>query len=86
MNGAKTYPEGRHYDYIIAPPLGLSEGGHFMCSCRMTITITHEVKRELEQLKKTMYWNVPYSEMYRDLIRRGLEAESEACEKMRKSA
>ena len=57
-----------------------------MCSCRMSITITHEVKRELEQLKKTTYWNVPYSEMYRELIRLGLEAESESCETTRKTA
>ena len=57
-----------------------------MCSCRMSITITHGVKRELEQLKKTWYWNVPYSEMYRDLIRLGLEAENESYETTRKTA
>lgn len=57
-----------------------------MCSCRMSITITHEVKRELEQLKKTRYWNVPYSEMYRELIRLGLEAKGESCETTRKTA
>lgn len=57
-----------------------------MCSCRMSITITYEVKRELEQLKKTRYWNVPYSEMYRELIRLGLEAKGEICKTTRKTA
>ena len=45
-----------------------------MCTqCRMTVTISHELKRRLEEIKKAYYWDRPYSEMYRDLIRLGLE-------------
>ena len=47
----------------------------FMHSRRRTIvTITKEDKQALEQLKQTRFSDATYTEMYRELIRMGLEA------------
>ena len=41
---------------------------------RMTLAVTNEVKQTLEELKQTSFRDTTYTEMYRELIRMGLEA------------
>lgn len=41
---------------------------------RMTLAVTNEVKQTLEELKQTSFRGTTYTEMYRELIRMGLEA------------
>ena len=41
---------------------------------RTIVTITKEHKQKLEALKQTRFSDATYTEMYRELIRMGLEA------------
>lgn len=40
---------------------------------RRSITITQEIYEEIERLKRADYYNKPYSELYRDLLRIGIK-------------
>ena len=40
---------------------------------RRSITITQDIYEEIERLKQADYYNKPYSELYRDLIRGGIK-------------
>lgn len=42
-------------------------------TARFSLTITPELAEECDEFKRTMYYNKPYSEMYRDLIRIGIQ-------------
>lgn len=47
---------------------------------RFSVSVSPEIDRKLEELKRTRYWNATQSEMIRDLISLGLlhfEAEPE---------
>ena len=44
---------------------------------RVLLTITTEVKQELEHLKQARFYNVSYSAMIRELIGLGLETAKE---------
>ncbi len=51
---------------------------------RFTVSVTPEIDRKLDELKQARYWNVPQSEMVRELIILGLlhfEAEEPQKEK-----
>ncbi len=49
---------------------------------RFSVSVTPELDRKLDELKRTRYWNAPQSEMIRDLITLGLlHFESEQGEK-----
>lgn len=43
-------------------------------TARFSLTITPELAEECDEFKRTQYYNKPYSEMYRDLIRIGIQA------------
>ena len=40
---------------------------------RIMISVPTDIEAEIERLKKTTYYDRPYSEIYRDLIRLGME-------------
>lgn len=42
-------------------------------SFRFTLTVTEEIAKEAEKLKKEKYYDASYAEMYRQLILAGLE-------------
>ena len=42
-------------------------------SFRFTLTVTEEIAKEAEKLKREKYFNTSYAEMYRQLILAGLE-------------
>lgn len=44
---------------------------------RTTITIPEEMRKEIQKLKKGKYFDKPYSEIYRMLLQKGLEAYKE---------
>jgi len=41
------------------------------------ISVPADIEAEIERLKKTTYYDRPYSEIYRDLIRLGMEKMNE---------
>lgn len=41
---------------------------------RFTVSVTPELEKELDRVKKERYYNQPQSQMVRDLIARGLAA------------
>ena len=44
---------------------------------RIMISVPTDIEAEIERLKKTTYYDRPYSEIYRDLIRLGKEKMNE---------
>jgi len=44
---------------------------------RIMISVPKDIEEETQQLKKTTYFDRPYSEIYRDLIRLGMEKMNE---------
>ena len=44
---------------------------------RIMISVPTDLEAEIERLKKTTYYDRPYSEIYRDLIRLGMEKMNE---------
>ena len=44
---------------------------------RIMISVPTDIEAEIERLKKTTYYDRPYSEIYRDLIRLGMEKMNE---------
>lgn len=44
---------------------------------RIMISVPTDIEAEIERLKKTTYYDRPYSEIYRDLIRLGIEKMNE---------
>ncbi len=40
---------------------------------RVMISIPLEIKKEIEQLKQTEFFDKPYAELYRQILRVGLE-------------
>jgi len=44
---------------------------------RIMISVPADIEAEIERLKKTTYYDRPYSEIYRDLIRLGMEKMNE---------
>lgn len=44
---------------------------------RIQISIPKDIEEEIQRLKKTAYYDRPYSEIYRDLIRLGMEKMNE---------
>jgi len=44
---------------------------------RIMISVPKDIEEEIQQLKKTTYFDRPYSEIYRDLIRLGMEKMNE---------
>lgn len=41
---------------------------------RFTLTVTEDILKDVEQLKKDHYFDKPYSELYRDLIILGIKS------------
>ncbi len=41
---------------------------------RITVTLPEGMKEEIEQLKKEKYYNLSYSELYRQVISAGIES------------
>lgn len=80
MNEAPTIPKEVSYDYIIPSSFGLSgdmpkEANIIMQtrSIRTSVTITPELVKELDKVKKSLFYNKSHAEMYRYLIRCGLD-------------
>lgn len=44
---------------------------------RIMISVPKDIEEEIQQLKKTTYFDRPYSDIYRDLIRLGVEKMNE---------
>ena len=44
---------------------------------RIMISVPTDIEAEIERLKKTAYYDRPYSEIYRDLIRLDMEKMNE---------
>lgn len=44
---------------------------------RIMISVPNDIEEEIQQLKKTTYFDRPYSDIYRDLIRLGVEKMNE---------
>ena len=44
---------------------------------RIMISVPTDIEAEIDRLKKTTYYDRPYSEIYRDLIRLGMEKMNE---------
>lgn len=44
---------------------------------RIMISVPADIEAEIKRLKKTTYYDRPYSEIYRDLIRLGMEKMNE---------
>lgn len=41
---------------------------------RFMLTVPDDIESDAAEVKKDLYYNKPYSEMYRQLIRKGLDA------------
>lgn len=44
---------------------------------RVVISVPEDIEAEVERLKKTMFYDKPYAEVYRQAIRLGLEKMAE---------
>ena len=84
MNEAPTIPKEVSYDYIIPSSFGLSgdmpkEANIIMQtrSIRTSVTIIPELVKELDKVKKSLFYNKSHAEMYRYLIRCGLDRAGE---------
>ena len=51
---------------------------------RIMISVPADIEQEIEQLKKTRFYDKPYAEVYRTLLRMGLEKLAEEEEKEEK--
>lgn len=51
---------------------------------RIMISVPKDIEEEIQQLKKTTYFDRPYSEIYRDLIRLGMEKMNEETKRSEK--
>lgn len=51
---------------------------------RIMISVPADIEQEIEQLKKTRFYDKPYAEVYRTLLRMGLEKLAEEGEKEEK--
>ena len=51
---------------------------------RIMISVPADIEQEIEQLKKTRFYDKPYAEVYRILLRMGLEKLAEEGEKEEK--
>lgn len=51
---------------------------------RIMISVPTDIEAEIERLKKTTYYDRPYSEIYRDLIRLGMEKMNEETKRSEK--
>jgi replicative DNA helicase len=40
---------------------------------RVMISVPEDIEKEIERLKQTEFYDKPYAEIYRSVIRRGLE-------------
>lgn len=48
---------------------------------RLMVSIPPDVKREIEDVKKQVYYDKPYAELYRQIIRLGLDKMHEKASK-----
>lgn len=51
---------------------------------RIMISVPKDMEEEIRQLKETAYFDRPYSEIYRDLIRLGMEKMNETAKENEK--
>lgn len=51
---------------------------------RIMISVPADIEQEIEQLKETRFYDKPYAEVYRTLLRMGLEKLAEEGEKEEK--